>query len=103
MAIEVKGLKLTNGMDIIAKNIQVVDGKYCMEKAVAITVTQGEGGPNMGFLPLTFFAADAKEGMSIDLDERHVLFPYTPNADISRGYLEFSSGLAVPKKPTIIT
>ncbi len=101
---DVVGLKLQNGMDIICKNLQDLGNTYRMEKAVAITVTQTEKGPNMGFLPLTFFAVDSKDGMDIEeLSKHHVLFPYTPNDDISRGYREFASGLAVPKKPTIIT
>jgi len=97
-------MKLSNGLDVICKNLNIVDGLYIMEKAVAIHISQNkDGSPSMGFLPLTFFSVDAKEGMNVEIDKHHVLFQYTPNNDIVAGYIQFSSGLAVPKKSSIIT
>jgi hypothetical protein len=100
---EIKGIKLQNGMDIICKDLTNDGMTYGLSKAVAIHITQDASGkPNMGFLPLTFFALDSKDGMNVEIDKHHVLFVYTPNNDITAGYTEFSSGLAVPKKPQII-
>ncbi|MBC8427335.1 MAG: hypothetical protein H8D97_00440 [Proteobacteria bacterium] len=101
---DIKGLKLSNGMDLVVKSLEenLGDNIYSLERAVAIHITQTEKGPSMGFLPLTFFGKDSKVGLNIELAKHHVLFVYEVNDDIKRGYQEFATGLAVPSTPKII-
>jgi hypothetical protein len=102
---EVKCFKLANGMDIIGRDLEFVNGNtVSLNNAVAINVSnkQGGGGPQLGFLPLTFFAADIKKGLHIQIDKSHILFHYEPSEEITVGYEEFVTSIAQVAKPKII-
>ena len=103
---EVKCFKLVNGMDIIGRDLEFIEGNstVSLNNAVAINVSNNKqnGGPQLGFLPLTFFAADVKKGINIQIDKSHILFHYEPSEEITVGYEEFVTSISQVAKPKII-
>lgn len=83
-------LKLTNGDEIIGREVSSSTNKITMTKVFVLRLHQGpDGSVGVGMMPWMI----SKDG-EIEFDRRNVLAgPFSPPHDMVRGYLSQSSGL----------
>lgn len=100
----VKGLKLVTGEEIISDFNLLGDGRFLLKNPVQIRIMppQFSGGqPNMGFVPFPAFAEQSKDHKVV-VEPLHVVYTYEPAEEIVQNYNQtFGSGIITPPKKLI--
>jgi hypothetical protein len=84
----INGMKLVTGEDIIADVALHQDGRFLVKNAVELTLAPARvagGPPTMGFTPFPPYAAQKKDPI-IAIEPLHVVYYYTPDEDIVKNY-----------------
>ncbi len=104
MTNSVKGYKLTNNLDLIAKEIDVTADSYKLGDAFFLRPVQHEDGTlNIEFIPLTLLGSqDGKMHMGFDVDmpRLSVLFSYDLNPSIVERYMGYVSPIDLSMAPS---
>lgn len=88
MSDEIKGFKMMNGVDLVAKLVGETDTHYLLEDAIYYELVQiAEGKMDVQFAPLTFGAKmpinQDHPAMKVDMPKISVLFPYEIRDEIA--------------------
>lgn len=84
----IAGLKLVTGEDIIADVAMSQDGRFLLKNAVELTLAAARvagGPPTMGFTPFPAYAEQKKDSI-MAIEPLHVVYYYSPDADIVSNY-----------------
>ena len=96
------GIKLVTGEEVIADTIRLQDGRLSLKNAVQLRMAPPQiagGQPGLGFTP---FPAFSVENEKIEIEPLHVVYSYTPDANITHNYNQmFGSGIITPSKQII--
>jgi hypothetical protein len=100
----IKGLKLITGEDVVAEIESESETEFVLLNTVGITVIRGKDGqPNVGFSPFPIHAEQVS-GATLVISKRNVVYSYTPAEEFTKHYEQlFGAGLIVPPTPKIIT
>lgn len=100
----IKGIKLVTGEDIIAQVMTMADGRLILKNPVQLRMVPPQiagSQPSMGFVPFPNFAQQNKES-SLTVEPLHVVYVYVPDENISENYNSmFGSGIVTPSKQII--
>lgn len=97
------GIKLVTGEEIIADVSFTDDGRYKLTNCVQLRLMppQRPGTePTMGFLPFPSFSKQAKDTFTI-VEPIHVVYTYTPDEVFVDNYRTTFSGIVTPTKQII--
>ena len=97
------GLKLVTGEEIVSNVEYTPDGKYRLVDAVQLRIMppQMRGGePSMGFVPFPALAKLSSQNF-VDLEPIHVVYSYTPDDSVVDNYRAAFSGIVTPSKQLI--
>jgi hypothetical protein len=84
----ITGIKLVTGEDIIADVALSQDGRFLLKNAVQLKLAPPQiagGPPSMGFSPFPVFAQARKDSI-MAVEPLHVVYHYTPDENISDNY-----------------
>jgi hypothetical protein len=99
----IKGIKLVTGEDVIADFSVLPDNRIRLINAVQIRVVPPQirgGEPSMGFVPFPTFSG--KNNSFLLVEPLHVVYTYEPAEEISYNYNQtFGSGIITPSKRLI--
>lgn len=97
------GIKLVTGEDVIANVDYTSDGKYKLNNAVQLRVVppQVRGGePSMGFVPFPALSKMSDKNF-VEIEPIHVVYSYTPEDSVVDNYRAVFSGIVTPSKQLI--
>ena len=104
-SLNVVGLKLTNGLELIAKQTGEDDKTYHLEDAFFLqTVQQQDGSINVEYAPLTILGAPSGKshvGFDVKLPLHSVLFAFELNPGIVERYLKYTSPIDLSMAPSV--
>jgi hypothetical protein len=86
----ITGLKLASGEDVIADVALTQDGRFLLKNAVELSLAPARvsgGPPTMGFTPFPPYAAQKKDSI-IAIEPLHIVYYYSPDEDIVKNYEE---------------
>lgn len=89
----ITGLKLASGEDVIADVALSQDGRFLLKNPVELTLAPARvagGPPTMGFTPFPPYAAPKKDSI-IAIEPLHVVYYYSPDEDISKNYEDMTA------------
>ena len=96
------GIKLVTGEEVIAVVIRLPDGRLSLKNAVQLRMSPPQiagGQPGLGF---TSFPTFSIENQSIMIEPIHVVYSYSPDESITHNYNRmFGSGIITPSKQII--
>ena len=101
---EIIALKLVTGEDVLGELESQSESEFVLCNPVGIAVVRGEKGqPSVGFAPFPIHG-EQKEGTTIALAKKHVVYYYTPAEDFITNYNQiFGSGIVLPPEKKLIT
>lgn len=101
---EVIALKLVTGEDVLGELESQSESEFVICNPVGIAVVRGQNGqPSVGFAPFPIHGED-KEGKTVVLAKKHVVYYYTPAEDFISNYNQiFGSGIVLPPEKKLIT
>lgn len=98
----IMGIKLVTGEEVIAEVGRLEDGRLLLKNAVQLRMAPPQiagGQPGLGF---TSFPAFSIEKENVTIEPLHVVYSYTPDANITHNYNQmFGSGIITPSKQII--
>jgi hypothetical protein len=97
------GLKLVTGEEIISNVEYTTDGKYKLINCVQLRIVppQMRGGePSMGFVPFPALAKISSQNF-VEIEPLHVVYSYTPDDSVVENYRAAFSGIVTPSKQLI--
>jgi hypothetical protein len=99
---EIITLKLSTGEEVLGEVESETETEWVLCNPVGIAVVRGKDGtPNIGFSPFPLHA-DQKEGKTIAMAKRHVIYFYVPAEDFISNYKQiFGSGIVLPSTQII--
>lgn len=104
MNTKVKGFKLTNGLDLIAKLEGETEKGFILEDAFFLqTVQQQDGSLNVEYTPITMLGKPAGKnhlGFDLTLPILSVLFQFDLNPGIVERYLQYTSPIDLSLAPS---
>ena len=93
------GIKLVTGEEVIADATRLPDGRLSLKNAVQLRMAPPQiagGQPGLGFTP---FPAFSIENESVTVEPLHVVYSYNPDESITHNYNQmFGSGIITPSK-----
>ena len=103
--LNIKGYKLTNNLDLIAKEIEVTDSVYKLEDAFFLRSQQQQDGTlNIEYIPLTVLGTPQGKthmGFDVELPKLGVLFSFDLNPGIVERYLSYVSPIDLSMAPSV--
>lgn len=101
---EIKGVKLITGLDIIGKVLEETPEYIKLIDAVVVSIFQTQQGPAASLNPLDMFSSKADDnlGSEVKIYWASALFPYTPHAHLEKRYTEQMSGIDLSAAGSII-
>jgi hypothetical protein len=98
----IMGIKLVTGEEVIADADRLSDGRLLLRNAVQLRMAPPQvagGQPGLGFTPFPAFAVE-KENIAIE--PLHIVYTYSPDESIKHNYNQmFGSGIITPSKQII--
>jgi hypothetical protein len=94
---DVVSIKISNGDEIIAKFVETAsDGSVIVSKPMLMVLSQSPSGqPGVQMMP--FFMLGGEKDGKYPLNPQHVVCMIKSNSEAKAGYLQATTGLAVPK------
>jgi hypothetical protein len=96
------GIKLVTGEEVIADTIRLQDGRLSLKNAVQLRMTPPQiagGQPGLGFTPFPTFSI---QNESVMIEPIHVVYSYNPDESITHNCKQmFGSGIITPSKQII--
>ena len=101
---EIITLKLSTGEEVLGEIESESETEWVICNPVGIAVVRGKDGqPNIGFSPFPLHA-DQKEGKTIAIPKKHVVYSYVPAEDFVKNYTQiFGAGIILPPTKQLIT
>lgn len=104
-SLNVVGLKLTNGLELVAKVVGEDEKDFHLEDAFFLqTVQQQDGSINVEYAPLTILGEPTGKshvGFDLKLPKHSVLFPFNLNVGIVERYLKYTSPIDLSMAPSV--
>ena len=99
---EVIGLKLITGEDLLGEVESQSETEFVFVNPVGISIVRGpDGQPNIGFTPFPMHA-EQKKGATVVISKKHVVYDYVPAEDFISNYNQiFGTGIITPPKQII--
>ena len=105
MSSKIIGVKLTNGLELIAKKVGETDVGLVLEDAFFLqTVQQQDGSINVEYVPVTQLGKPSGKkhpGFDFTLPGTSVLFQFDLNEGIVERYLQYTSPLDLSLAPSV--
>ena len=99
----ITGIKLVTGEDIIADVALSQDGRFLLKNAVQLKLAPPQiagGPPSMGFSPFPTFSQERKDAI-MAVEPLHVVYHYIPDENISDNYNAMFSAESTTTKQII--